>query len=91
VMVLSGLENLFMLGFSLYILINIKFAILIRSLFSNPLLVFAFLFSLFFAFSVGLTTANYGALARLKIPCIPFYLSSLFILYYLNKASFKRK
>lgn len=91
VMVLTGLENLFMLGFSLYILIKVKFSTLINSLFSHPLLIFAFLFALFFAFSVGLTTANYGALARLRIPCIPFYLSSLFILYYLNKASFKRR
>lgn len=91
VMLLSGLENLFMLGFSLYILIKIKLSNLFSSLFSNPLLVFAFLFSLFFAFSVGLTTANYGALVRLKIPCIPFYLSSLFILYSLNEKSFRRK
>ncbi len=91
VMLLSGLENLFMLGFSLYILIKVKFSTLIKSLFSNPLLIFSFLFALFFAFSVGLTTANYGALARLKIPCIPFYLSSLFILYNLNKESFRRK
>jgi hypothetical protein len=91
VMILSGLENLFMLGFSIYILLNIRFFTLIKSLFGNPLLIFAFLFALFFAFSVGLTTANYGALVRLKIPCIPFYLSSLFILYYLNKSSFKRR
>jgi len=91
VMILSGLENLFMLGFSLYILMKVKFGTLFRSLFSNPLLIFSFLFALFFAFSVGLTTANYGALVRLKIPCIPFYLASLFILYYLNKESFKKR
>ncbi len=91
VMLLSGLENLFMLSFSLYILIKVKFSTLIKSLFSNPLLIFSFLFALFFAFSIGLTTANYGALVRLKIPCIPFYLCSLFILYYLNKSSFIRK
>ncbi len=90
VMLLSGLENLFMVGFSIYILVKVKFSTLITSLFSNPLLIFGFLFALFFAFSVGLTTANYGALARLKIPCIPFYTASLFILYYLNKASFKK-
>ncbi|MDP1801081.1 MAG: hypothetical protein Q8L81_07010 [Bacteroidota bacterium] len=91
VMLLSGLENLFMLGFSLYILIKVKFSTLFKSLFSNPLLIFSFLFALFFAFSIGLTTANYGALVRLKIPCIPFYLCSLFILYNLNKDSFKNK
>ncbi len=91
VMLISGLENLFMLGFSIFIVIKVKFTTLIKSLFSHPLLIFSFLFALFFAFSVGLTTANYGALVRLKIPCIPFYLSSLFILYHLNRQSFKRK
>lgn len=88
VMLLSGIENLFMLVFSLTILLRVKIGTLVRSLFSNPLLVFSFLFAIFFAFSVGLTTANYGALARLKIPCIPFYLCSLFILYRLNQESF---
>jgi hypothetical protein len=91
VMLLSGLENLLMLGFSLYILIKVKFSTLIKSLFSHPLLIFSLLFAVFFAFSVGLTTANYGALARLKIPCIPFYVSSLFILYHLNRKSFSRR
>lgn len=90
-MILSGLETLFMMGFSIYILIRVKFSTLFKSLFSNPLLIFCFLFALFFAFSVGLTTANYGALARLRIPCIPFYLCSLFILYELNKTSFRRR
>lgn len=91
VMLISGLENLFMLVFSLYIIFKVKTTVLIKSLFGHPLLIFSFLFALFFAFSVGLTTANYGALVRLKIPCIPFYLNSLFILYYLNKESFKSR
>ena len=91
VMIISGLENLFMLTFSLYIVYKVKITVLIKSLFGHPLLIFSFLFALFFAFSVGLTTANYGALVRLKIPCIPFYMCSLFILYSLNKSSFKSK
>jgi hypothetical protein len=91
VMYLSGIENLFMLGFSVYILLRVKFSVLVKSLFSDPLLVFSFLFAIFFAFSVGLTTANYGALVRLKIPCIPFYISSLFILYHLNMESFRSR
>lgn len=90
-MLLSALENMLMLGLSIYILVRVKFSTLIKSLFSHPLLIFSLLFALFFAFSVGLTTANYGALARLKIPCIPFYLASLFILYSLNRLSFRRR
>ncbi len=91
VMILSGLENLFVLGFSIFILLRVKFFTLLRSLVSHPLLIFSLLFALFFAFSVGLTTANYGALVRLKIPGIPFYLSALFILFHLNKLRLWRK
>ena len=42
-------------------------------------------FSIFFAFSVGLTTSNFGALVRYKIPAVPFYLSAMLILYHRNK------
>lgn len=91
VMILSGLENLFTLCFTLYIIIRVRLRSLIKSLFSHPLLVFSVLFSLFFAFSVGLTTANYGALVRLKIPFIPFYISALFILYEFNKSEIQNR
>jgi hypothetical protein len=91
VMLLSGIENLLILGFSLYIILSIQTKILLKSMLSNPTFIFSFLFALFFAFSVGLTTANYGALVRLKIPCIPFYVASLFILYHINKANVRNK
>lgn len=91
VMLLSGIENLLILGFTLYIILSIQTKILIKSMLSNPTFIFSFLFALFFAFSVGLTTANYGALVRLKIPCIPFYTASLFILYHINKANIRNK
>lgn len=89
VMLLSALENSFMLLFSLYILFKVKITTLFSSMFSHPLLIFSMLFALFFAFSVGLTTANYGALARLRIPCIPFYISMLYMLFELNRKSFR--
>ena len=91
VMLLTALENAFMFCFTLYILLKVRFIVLLNSLQSHPLLVFSLLFALFFAFSVGLTTANYGALSRLKIPCIPFYTASLFMLYDLNRSSFRKK
>ncbi|NBQ85313.1 MAG: hypothetical protein EBU03_04230, partial [Methylophilaceae bacterium] len=80
VMIFAGLENLFILALSLYVLFKVKLKHLVLSLFSHPLFIFSFLFALFFAFSVGLTTANYGALVRLRIPGMPFYLCSLIML-----------
>jgi len=49
---------------------------------TNHLLFFSFSFSLFFAFSIGLTTSNFGALVRYKIPAIPFFVASLIITNY---------
>jgi hypothetical protein len=40
------------------------------------------MFSLFFAFSVGLTCANFGSLVRLRIPELPFFVASLFAIRY---------
>ena len=51
----------------------------------EPLLTFSIVFSVFFAFSVGLTTSNFGALVRYKIPAVPFFLSSILILYQKQK------
>lgn len=91
IIALSGIENLFILGLSLFILIRVGFITILRLIFSEPLILFALLFSLFFAFWVGLTTANYGALVRLKIPCIPFYLIALFAIYSLRPQKAIRK
>jgi hypothetical protein len=52
----------------------------------QPLLVSSVVFSIFFAFGVGLSTSNFGALVRYKIPAVPFYASVILIIYQLNKS-----
>ncbi|OLY93887.1 hypothetical protein SAMN05444008_11163 [Cnuella takakiae] len=48
-------------------------------------LLFCLIFSLIFAFAVGITTYNFGTLSRYKIPCLPFYGAFLVILIYEGK------
>jgi len=60
--------------FRLGIINNIKF------IFNTPIVFFSFLFCTIFAYSVGLATANFGALVRYRIPLMPFFLASQFIL-----------
>jgi hypothetical protein len=91
VMGLCAIENTFILAFCIYLLIKLKVYRFFSLLTSHPLLMFSFLFSIFFAFSVGVSISNYGALVRLKIPCIPFFLSSLVILNDMLNSGFKRK
>jgi hypothetical protein len=37
------------------------------------------IYSFLFSFSVGLSTANFGALVRYKIPAVPFFLAGMFV------------
>ena len=82
VMFLSALENSYIMLLTAFLIIRLKFLGFFNLIGKNPLLLFSVLFSLFFAFSVGIATSNFGSLVRLKIPCIPFYVSSLFVLKY---------
>lgn len=95
VMLMSALENAYIMLLTIFLMIRLKFIGFFRLIGKNPLLLFSVLFSLFFAFSVGIATSNFGSLVRLKIPCIPFFVSSLFVLKYIyeqqskNKSTFK--
>ncbi len=80
VMLLSAVENTYILLLTLLLLIKLKVIGFVSIIAKNPLLFFSVLFALFFGFSVGLATSNFGSLVRLKIPCIPFFVASLFII-----------
>lgn len=91
VMFLSALENTYFALLCLFLFIKLKIFGVFFLLNEHPLLLFSVLFSIFFAFAVGLSTANFGALVRLKIPCIPFFVASLFILRHLYEVKFNKK
>jgi hypothetical protein len=77
-MLLSAVESLVFLGITLYML-YLAGARFFR-LFRNPSILFCFMFSLTFAFAVGVSTYNFGTLTRYKIPLIPFYLVGLILM-----------
>ncbi|MCC7051115.1 MAG: hypothetical protein IT239_04985 [Bacteroidia bacterium] len=92
VMLLSSLENTILLWLTIFLLIKLKFIGFFKFIGKNSLLTFSILFSLFFAFSVGLSISNFGALVRLKIPCMPFFAATIFIItdfYLKNKERIK--
>lgn len=79
-MLMSGIENLLLLVFTIYLTIKLRVYNLFRLMFRHRILFFTVYFSIFFAFSVGVTTSNFGSLVRYKIPAIPFFLISLIII-----------
>ena len=80
-MVLSALENLILLVFTLLSVASkgpIKF---FKAIFNNPLLLYSLIFTLIFAFGVGIASTNFGALVRYRIPLIPFCFPLIYIVY----------
>lgn len=91
VMGITAIENTFILGFFLYLVVRLKVYRFFVMITAHPLLMFSIVFSLFFAFSMGVSISNFGALVRLKIPCIPFFLSSLVIMNYMLNEEVKKQ
>jgi len=82
---ISVIENTFLLLVSIYILLKTKLKRLSSIIRSNPLIIYSLTFSLVLAFGVGIASANFGAMVRYKIPLIPFFFSALFLIYKLSR------
>ena len=80
-MLLSSMEGLVMLAFTLWIFFRKKGLVtFFRTIFTNALVFNCFFFAVTFALFVGISSFNFGSLTRYKMPCIPFYLITLFII-----------
>ena len=71
-MLLSGIENTIMtiVFFLTFVSSPLGF---VKSLTKDPFLIFCLLFTIILGFGVGLSTSNFGALVRYKIPFLPFF------------------
>lgn len=79
--VLSSLESMLMMLFTIFILWKAKPLPFMRIVIKDPLIMYCFLFSVVFALFVGATTRNFGTIVRYKIPCMPFYVIALYLIY----------
>lgn len=93
VMLASGLENLCYLLLVLFL--GFKIITSPRRFFKllsdYPVLTFLLCFTLFFSVMVGLSTSNFGALVRFKIPFMSCYIALLLILHHFLSAKEPRK
>ena len=80
VMLLSALENLFLFYLFVSVLWRARFVYMITMMAKNPLVLMCLVFSVFYGFAIGVSTPNFGALVRFKIPLIPFFVSGLYIM-----------
>jgi len=80
VMFVSGLENLFFIIFFIITVLKSPYRFF-NTIINQPPVLFCFIFVLIFSFAIGISTSNFGALVRFKIPLIPFFLCGLYIIY----------
>ncbi len=82
VMLVSALESTFFLLFTLWVFYKVGLFRAVHKILTNPLVRLCVVFSIGFAFTVGIASFNFGTLMRYRILLIPFYMSSLFIILY---------
>jgi hypothetical protein len=81
---LSSLESLAMMMLTLYCLVKVGIKKFILTIVKKPIVLYCFLYSVIFSLFVGATTLNFGSLVRYKIPGLPFYVISMFLILYFN-------
>ena len=80
-MIFSVIENTILLVFTTFILIRTNPFLISKSLIQEPFLLYCFVFSILFAYGVGVAGSNFGALVRYKTPLFPFFFSMVYLLY----------
>lgn len=81
VMLLTAIESTAVLLITSYLLFKTRIIGIFKVLNKHPFAIFCLIFTLLFGFAVGFTSYNFGALARYKIPCLPFYAAFLAIVW----------
>ncbi len=79
-MLISGLENAILLYLTLLIIFRAGVLKAFNRAISEPLLLLSILFTVLFSYGIGISSANFGALVRFKIPIIPFFASAIIIM-----------
>ena len=80
-MLLASLESMLILIYTIYIFFGNKLSTIWKIIIGNPIIIFCFSFTITLGFIVGLSSYNFGALTRYRIPLLPLYLSGLILLF----------
>ncbi|MBK7557612.1 MAG: hypothetical protein IPI54_04600 [Chitinophagaceae bacterium] len=91
IILFNSLEATLLFICTLIILFKTRFFGFFRYVFNNEYVLFCFIVSMLFGLVIGLTTFNYGSMARYKIILLPFYYFMLVHIYtitmYKNKTA----
>lgn len=79
-MLLSAIESFLLILFITYLILSKGLWKLLRYITFDSNVLFFIIFTISFAFAIGISSGNFGSLVRYKIPILPFFLTALFIL-----------
>lgn len=82
---INALEATLFLWVTIKVLIAVGLGQIRRTISNDPTIQFCLIFTIIFAFAVGLSSGNFGTLSRYRIPCLPFFGMALVLIYYKNK------
>lgn len=88
VQLVAALEATVFIFLTLRVLYKVGIRKIVSTILAEHFVFAALVFSVGFAFAVGVTSGNFGTLVRYKIPMMPFYVAALMIILEKNK---KRK
>jgi len=81
-MILGAIESIILLLIFIYMLVRLKFKFF-KYIFTNKEVFFMMIFAIVFGIMVGVSSYNFGALSRYKIPSVMFFILCLIIINYL--------
>jgi hypothetical protein len=90
IVALSAVEAILFLFITLKTLFVVRLSSIWKTITNDPTVQFCLIFSIIFAFAVGISSYNFGSLSRYKIPCLPFYVLAITLIYYKNVSKKKR-
>lgn len=89
IQLLNAIEATLFLWVTIKILLSIGPRRTWKTISDDPTIQFCLIFTIVFAFAVGISSGNFGTLSRYRIPCLPFYSMALVLIYYKHNPTYK--
>jgi hypothetical protein len=87
VMLMTAIESTLLFALFVFVVTKVGVRNFVNTTLGDPLIPFFLLFTVVFSFAIGVSTFNFGSLARYRIPAIPLFVYALSFIYFKNKRS----
>ncbi len=87
----NALESFLLIILALKLLFQVGPIRIWRAIGGDPTIQFLLVFTIVFAFAIGISTYNFGSLSRYRIPCLPFFVLALGLIYFKTNSPLERR